>query len=755
LAEQPLSQLQVLPMIHVPQLITDLALILGAAGLTTLIFKKLKQPLVLGYIIAGLLVGPNFNLFPTIGDLKTIQIWAEIGVIFLLFSLGLEFSFKKLVKVGGPATITAVTEVMGMLAIGFLTGKVLGWKTTDSIFLGGILSISSTTIIIRAFDELGVKTQKFAGFVFGILVVEDLVAILLLVLLSTLAASQQFAGAEMLNSVVRLAFFLAIWFLGGIYLVPTFLRRARKLMNDETLLVISVALCLLMVLLATNVGFSPALGAFIMGSILAETVYAEKIEHLTKSVKELFGAVFFVSVGMLIDPKMLVEYAGPVLLITLATIFGKALSSSLGALLAGQPLKQSIQAGLSLAQIGEFSFIIATLGLTLKVTSGFLYPIAVAVSAITTFTTPFLIRYAEPFHRFIESKLPASWLAALENYSSGAQTISQLSNWQVVFRSFLKSVVINGVVLIGLIGLTLNFLEPFIQSIVSGNFWANLITAVLSLAAMAPFIWALAVKRVRSKSYQALWREKKYSRGPLVVLELFRVALALFLVSFLLEQLFSLQMALITALVLIVVVFPLFTHRLRKTYTRIEQRFLQNLNARENAEDNPVSRLLPWDAHLTQLLVSPDALCAGNTLMELGFRENYGVNIAQIERGRRTITIPKGEERLLPGDKITVIGTDEQLDEFRKIIEEPLPDNAPAAEQSEISLKQVVVKPGFPFLGKNIRESGIREKTNGLIVGIERNGERILNPPPSTVFQKGDIVWLAGDQKLIREISPN
>ena len=359
-------------MIHLPVLIADLGLILAAAGVTTLLFKKIKQPLVLGYILAGVLVGPYIDFMPTVTDHKSITIWAEIGVIFLLFSLGLEFSFKKLVKVGGSASITAIVEVVFMLLIGFGVGKMLGWSTMDSIFLGGILSVSSTTIIIRAFEELGVKHKKFAGLVFGVLIVEDLVAILLLVLLSTLAVSQQFAGTEMLISILKLAFFLVLWFLGGIFLIPTFLKATKKLMNDETMLIVSLALCLVMVLLAVKVGFSPALGAFIMGSILAETTQAEKIEHLTKSVKDLFAAIFFVSVGMLIDPSILLEYALPIVAVTLATVLGKLISSTLGALLSGQPLKTSVQAGMSLAQIGEFSFIIATLGLTLKVTSDFL-----------------------------------------------------------------------------------------------------------------------------------------------------------------------------------------------------------------------------------------------------------------------------------------------------------------------------------------------------------------------------------------------
>ncbi|QNF35271.1 cation:proton antiporter [Adhaeribacter swui] len=737
-------------MIHVPQLIIDLAFILGVAGATTLLFKWLKQPLVLGYIIAGLLVGPNFPYLPSIAEVESIQIWAEIGVIFLLFSLGLEFSFKKLAKVGGTASITAVTEVVGMLLLGYITGQLLGWSFMDSVFLGGILSISSTTIIIRAFDELGVKSQKFASIVFGILVVEDLVAILLLVLLSTVAVSQQFGGTAMLNSVVKLAFFLSVWFLGGIYLVPTFLRKAKKLMNEETLLVISVALCLLMVILATNAGFSPALGAFIMGSILAETIYAEKIEHLTKSVKELFGAVFFVSVGMLIDPKMLLEYAGPVVIITFITIFGKAITSGLGALASGQPLKQSIQTGLSLAQIGEFSFIIATLGLTLKVTSDFLYPIAVAVSAITTFTTPFLIRFSEPFYNWLEKKLPESWKKFLINYSSDAQTISSVSDWQVVLRSFAQPIITNSVVLISIILLTTNFLVPFITNAIPVEPWGRLAAAIISLSVMGPFIYALAIKRIRNRAYSRLWQDKIYSRGPLVALEIARIVLALLLVGFMLDQLYSIRVALLMAIILIGVIFPLFRQRLRKTYERIEQRFISNLNAREAEE--PTNKLLPWDAHLAHFVVSPESDFVGKTLIELGIREKFGVSIAQIERGRLTIPIPEGRERLFPADKITVIGTDEQLSQFKPFIEVSMPPEDPTATQAAVGLRQLIVDKKFPYLGLTIRDSHIREKTHGLIVGIERNGERILNPAPTTIFQLGDIVWLAGDQRLIRGV---
>ena len=737
---------------HLPALITDLAFILGTAGITTLIFKKLKQPLVLGYILAGLLVGPNFKFMPTIIDGKTISIWGEIGVLFLLFNLGLEFSFKKLAKVGGTASVTAITELLGMMVLGFATGQFLGWDTINSMFLGGIMAISSTTIILRAFEELGVKTQKFTGVVFGVLIVEDLVAILLLVLLSTVAVSQQFGGEALLMAMLKLAFFLSIWFLGGIYLVPSFLRKARKLMNAETLLIISVALCLLMVVLAAEAGFSPALGAFIMGSILAETVFSEKIEHLTKSVKDLFGAVFFVSVGMLINLSTLVDFAGPILFISGMLILGKFTFSTLGALASGQPLKQAIQVGLSLTQIGEFSFIIATLGVTLQVTSSYLYPIAVAVSALTTFTTPFLIRAAEPLSTLLDQKLSERWKNRLNNYTASTQSISNASDWQLVLRAFAQIIIINSVILIGMILINTQYLGPLLTATIPNPFWGNLLTVFTALVLMSPFIYALSIRRIRIRAYSRLWREKKYARGPLLAMEIARLLLTLLFVGLLLDQLFSIQVALIIAAILIGIIFPLLTQRLRKAYDRIERRFLTNLNARELENESPVRKILPWDAHLAEFRVSPESFFAGKTLIDLALRERFGINIARIERGRNVIPVPRGTEYLYPMDRITVIGTDEQLAAFKPFVEIEAPEIDMTIDQPDISLRQLIADTRFPFLHQSIRDSGIREKTNGLVVGIERHGERILNPEPTTVFQPEDIVWLAGDTRLIKSI---
>jgi CPA2 family monovalent cation:H+ antiporter-2 len=738
-------------MLHLPVLITDLGLILAAAGVTTLLFKKIRQPLVLGYILAGMLVGPHIHFFPTVTDNESVHIWAEIGVIFLLFSLGLEFSFKKLVKVGGSASITAIVEVFFMLLIGFVAGKLMGWGTMDCIFLGGILSVSSTTIIIRAFEELGVKHKKFAGLVFGVLIVEDLVAILLLVLLSTLAVSRQFAGAEMFFSILKLCFFLILWFIGGIFLIPSFLKATKKLMNDETMLIVSLALCLLMVMLAVKVGFSPALGAFIMGSVLAETTQAEKIEHLTKSVKDLFAAIFFVSVGMLIDPGILVSYAVPILIITSATIIGKFLSSGMGALVSGQPLKTSVQTGMSLAQIGEFSFIIATLGITLKVTSDFLYPIAVAVSAITTFTTPYLIKSSEPFYRFLERQMPQKWVAGINRYSTSTAGITTMSDWKVLLKAYTFNTIIHSVILIAIIFAGARYLQPFItEHIISGNN-GIIISLVVSLIVMAPFLWALAIRRIERKAHAHLWLNKKYTRGPLISLEILRISLAIFAVGFLIFQFYSTWASISIALALIVLGMTIFSRKLQAFYDRMEHRFLYNLNARE--EQNRQPEILPWDTHLTELTVSPESDVVGRSLVELAVRERYGVNIALIERGNKMIPTPGRDERLYPNDKVMLIGTDDQLAAVKELFNGIIKENDETYfPKKDMTLQKIVINSSSPVFAQTIRDSGIREQTQGLVVGIERKGIRILNPDSNLVFENEDIVWIVGNNRKIPDL---
>jgi CPA2 family monovalent cation:H+ antiporter-2 len=731
--------------VHLPDLISDLGLILITAAIAVLLFRMLKQPLVLGYLVAGFLAGSEFDFFPTVKDVNSVKVWAEIGVIFLLFSLGLEFSFKKLMKVGGTASITAFTQIIAMVTIGFFVGQLMGWNKMNSIFLGVILSISSTTIILKTFDELGVKSQKFAGNVIGSLIVQDIIAILMMVLLSTIAVSQQFSGMELVFSVLKLLFFLTIWFVVGIFFIPTLLKKAKHLLTDEMLLIISLALCLLMVIFAAGVGFSPALGAFIMGSIIAETTQAEHIEHLVKPVKDLFGAVFFVSVGMLINPETLIEYALPVAILTLVVIFGQSLSSTIGALLSGQPLKQSIQTGMSLSQIGEFSFIIATLGTTLKVTSDFLYPIVVAVSAVTTFTTPFMVKFAAPFSGYVEKKLPRKWVKRIQLYSANTEEIKSISNWQIVLRSYLIQVVIHSIIIVAVILLSSNFILPLVQGSRFGNATAALITLII----LSPFLWALSLRRVAVKEVSILMEEKKH-QGPIIMLVIFRIVLTLFYVGFVLNTFFSSGVAFI-AFLLAIGAYILFPKRLHAVYNKIESHFLSNFNDREIRKENKRQNTLsPWDGHMAEFEIAKESNLAGKTLEELTIREQFGINIASIRRGEVLINIPIRTERLFPGDEISVIGTDDQVKDFKNYLDKNEIDVPEEVEQTEIILQKLELK-NRVCIGKSIRESQIREKTHGIIVGIERNGKRILNPESHLVLEDSDILWIAGEKKKIAE----
>ncbi|WP_235889590.1 cation:proton antiporter domain-containing protein [Flavobacterium restrictum] len=731
---------------HLEPLIADLGLILMTAAVAVLLFKKLKQPLVLGYLIAGFLAGNHFDFFPSVTDMKSVEVWAEIGVIVLLFSLGLEFSFKKLMKVGGTASITTFTQIITMCILGYAVGRWMDWSTMNSIFLGVILSISSTTIILKSFEELGVKTQKFAGNVIGVLIVQDIVAILMMVLLATIAVSEHFSGWALVLSVFKLLFFLILWFLGGIFIIPTILKKIKPLLTDEMLLILSLSLCFMMVMLASAVGFSPALGAFIMGSIIAETTQAEHIEHLVKPVKDLFGAVFFVSVGMLIDPHTLYAHAVPVIVLAVVTILGQSISATFGSLLSGQPLKEAIRTGMSLSQIGEFSFIIATLGLTLQVTSGILYPIVVAVSAITTFTTPFMIQYSLPFSEYVSKKLPRKWNKRIERYSASAQAINTVSNWKTVINAYLIQVVPLSIIIVAAIVLSSRFILPLVRDFFLGNALGALLTLVL----LSPFLWALSFRRVAVEQVDILMTERK-SRGPLAMLFLIRVLLSVFFIGLLLNIFFSPKIAFF-ALVLSIVIYLLFQKKLHIQYHKIEDHFLLNLHDREISKSKRSrSDLSPWDGHMANFEIAAESNIAGSTLKKLKIREQLGINIASIKRGEITIHIPNANERLFPGDEIAVIGTDIQVQEFKKYLDLHEISLSPERVEPDIVLRQIELK-NHLFHGKSIKESQLREKTKGLVVGIEKKGKRILNPESTIILEKDDILWIVGDRKLLSDL---
>lgn len=747
-------------MTTLPPLISDLSLILLCAAITTVIFKKLKQPLVLGYIVAGFLASPNINFTPSVIDTASIHTWSEIGVIFLLFALGLEFSIKKILKVGGTAIISASTIIFCMICIGLVVGLSFGWKRMDCIYLGGMLAMSSTTIIYKAFEDLGLLKKKFAGIVLSILILEDIVAIILLVLLSTVAVSQNFEGTELMFSMAKLVFFLVLWFVVGIYIIPILLRRAKKFITNEMLLIISLALCFGMAVFATNVGFSAAFGAFIMGSILAETVEAEKIEKLVAPVKDLFGAIFFVSVGMMVDFSMITEYIGPIVIITLAIIFGQAIFGTGGVLLSGQPLKTSIQCGFSLMQIGEFAFIIASLGVSLNVTSNFLYPIVVAVSVITTFLTPYMIRLSTPIYSYVERRLPSRLEWMVNGYASEYSNITRSNYWKYLIVDIIKIVSIYSILSIAVILLSKKFLFHLLEHFLSVG-WSNFIGTFITLILIAPFLRAIVMKKNHSIEFRALWKNNRRNRAPLISTILLRFVIDILFVLFVINTKYRASITITIGIAIMLVLVMMFSRWLKKQSIYMERVFIKNLRLRDiEAEFSGKKRpkyadtLLSHDLHISNYTVSADSSWVGKTLAHLNIGRKLGVHVISIIRGNHRINIPGGETVIFPNDNLQIIGTDVQIDEFTKRAEKACLDvDYSEIEKSEIMLNQLPVEHNSYMINHSIREIGFRDKYNCLVVGIEKGNGELIVPSTDTPIKQGDMIWLVGEKENLKKIS--
>ena len=736
-------------------LIADLAIILISAGVMTLIFKKLGQPLVLGYIVAGFIASPHFSLTPSVVDAASIHVWSEIGVIFLLFALGLEFSFKKIVKAGGPAIITTLTIIFGMLVLGFVVGSAFGWSKMDALFLGGMICMSSTTIIYKAFEDLGLAKKKFAGLVMSVLILEDILAVVLMVVLSTVAVSSNFEGGELVKSIFKLVFFLVLWLVVGIYLIPLVLRKTRSLMNDETLLVTALGLCFLMVVVAAKTGFSAAFGAFIMGSILAETLEAEHIEKLVKPVKDLFGAIFFVSVGMMVNPAMIAQYWLPILVITLTVIVGQPFFAIVGVLLSGQPLKAAVQSGFSLSQIGEFSFIIATLGVTLGVTSDFLYPIVVAVSVVTIFLTPYMIRLAEPAYNLLYRNLPQRTRAFLDSYAASEPSAAKDSPWKVYLGDLAKVVFINVILCIAVCAVGMGILLPLAEKYIPG-IWSRVATAVVTITALSPFLRAIMIKKNKSAEFQELWKADRSNRAPLVASIVLRILLAMGFVLYVLARLFKVSVLLILLLTLAVVAFMLFNRWTKRYSSRLEKTFQENLRSREvraemlgQKRPEYATALLDKDLHLTEYDIPAQMEWVGKELRELNLGKNYGVHIVSILRGNVRLNIPKATEHIYPFDHVQVIGTDSALEQLGKAFEKADNQQAEYRTESEMVLRRMPLDKQSVFVGKNLKETGIRSQYHCLVVGIEKADGALHIPDPAAPLETNDIVWLVGEHKDI------
>ena len=745
-------------MAEIPHLIQDLALILMVAGLVTLLFKKLRQPLVLGYIVAGFLVSPHMPYLMSVVDKADIQTWADIGVMFLLFSLGLDFSFKKILKMGMAPVIAALTIIFCMMALGTGVGTLFGWSRMNCLFLAGMLAMSSTTIIYKALDDLGLRQQRFAGLVMSVLILEDVLAIVMMVMLSTIARGANPDGSMMIESVGKIVFFLVLWFVVGIFLIPPFLRKTRRLMNDETLVVVALGLCCAMAVLSTTVGFSSAFGAFVMGSILAETIEADKITTVVEPVKNLFGAIFFVSVGMLVDPAILVSYAVPILVLVLTILVGQAIFGTMGFMLSGQPLKTAMRCGFSMAQIGEFAFIIASLGLSLRVISDFLYPVVVAVSVITTFLTPYMMKAAIPCYAIMERRLPRKWIRRLDHMGAIHHTTQTENNhWRALLKAMAWNVVIYSILSVAVVAIMLSLFLPFMRRLLPGwelHWWANGITGVLTVAMISPFLRSMIMKKNHSEEFKALWTESRLNRLPLIFTVLVRVAIGAGFIFYICNYLSRFQNALIITIALVVILLMALSRRLKHRSIRLERLFVQNLRSRDieaqvSGKRRPLfeGHLLDRDIHISEFIVPVDSLWAGKTLAQLKLGNRFGVHVSSILRGSHRINIPDGNMMLFVGDKLQAIGNDEQLNIMNAAMQaELLPEDADI-EHREMKLQKLVITADSPLVGKTLKESNVRQRYNFMVVGVEEGQKNLTMINPNRRFEVGDIVWVVGEDK--------
>lgn len=742
-------------------LIRDLAVILAVAGIVTLIFQRIRQPVVLGYIVAGMLVGPhlgkNLPFIPQVTDLPNIHTWAEIGVIVLMFSLGLEFSFKKLSRVGISASLTALFEMTGMWALGYGLGRYFGWNPTQSIFLGAMLAVASTTIILKSLEELRLKTRRFSEHIFGILVVEDLVAILILVALSSLGAAGGVSGLTLMRSGFQLLLVLTGWFVLGYFLVPRAIRYVGRLASEELLTILALGFCFALAVSASKLGYSPALGAFIMGSILAESTESFRIEEAIKPLRNVFGAIFFVSVGMLMELEPIIEHWDWILILAASLIIAKTKLVTLGALLTGQTLRTSIQVGMGLANIGEFSFIIAGLGLSLHLTHPDLYPIAVSVSILTAFTTPYFIRSSNRFAKWFEARLPITVSHGLTRYAALTQERRSRHANRAEFYRLLMRWLLSGLLLTLAFVVSGELIKPW----VIGHGWsesnANLAAWCAALLIGAPFFWSM-FSAFRSFSFESTEASKAphelHARKPTFGTALITRLLTLIWLGGLTYGFLPGRPALLVIAALFAVFFAVFFKTLGASYRWLERQFLTAFEPapKTRRRTDVLRQLAPWDAHLVRIKVHPNAEIAGKKISEAALRSRHNINVIAIQRGLKTIVAPRAADMIFPKDELLVLGTDEEIEATRLKIENPPGLETRFEPLSGYELREIEITANSRFLGLAIRDTQLRDEYGAIVVGLERGEQRMLNPDIQLELVLGDRLWIAGEVEQLKRL---
>lgn len=664
----------------------DLAVVMIVAAMATILFRQLKQPVVLGYILAGLIIGPHTPPFELISDGDNINTLAELGVIFLMFSLGMEFSLRKLKEVGGTAIVAALFEITFMIWVGYQLGMLFGWKQMDCIFLGAIISISSTTIIIKALESLGKTKEKFAQMVFGILIIEDILAILIIALLSGFATTGEIVLKDIGSIILNLMVFMGVLLISGLILVPRLLNYVAKFKSNEMLLVTVVGLCFGVSLVTVMLGYSVALGAFLIGAIVAEARQISKIENLMNPVRDLFSAVFFVSIGLLINPVVILEYIVPVMIITVTVILGQIVSCSFGCFIAGNDTKTSVKVGMGLGQIGEFSFIIAALGLTLNVTSDFIYPIAVAVSAFTTLTTPYQIRSSDRVSDLIEKIAPKALLRTMEAYSSWINGYSNSGHNQIgrkILKKITLQITVNLLIVTGIF-ITLVFLEKNISSLIEENTGGPEFTkAIIWIAAIIlsfPSLFAIWKKTqaagmvIAELSTSTLKEPRKNLLRGVISKTIFAIGtiVLLFIIVIISSTLLPSSNVLILALFLIIIAgIFLYSSSVKfyaKAQSALQETFLMPADEDESNKNALLQHPVLKDIKLDSVSLKPNSKGINKLIAEIELRSETGATIIGIERKGESIVNPKSDFELAEGDHVLLLGSEKQISAAKEFL---------------------------------------------------------------------------------------
>ena len=748
---------------EVPQLIIDLAIMLSTAAVVTIVFKKLRIPTILGYILAGFLIGPNFPLFLDIGSKTSIETWSEIGVVIILFHIGLEFDFHKIADIGSTAIVSALVKMAGVLFVGYGFGMALGMSVMNSVFLGVMLSISSTVVIQKCLEEMGLIREKFAGLVMGSLVMEDVIAVFMMVILTTMSVSRGGSGGSIALHLFLMLTYLIIWLVLGIFFVPTFLDRVMGLMSDEMLTLLSLGFCFLMALLAQAIGFSMELGAFLAGSFFAGTKYVVRVEHVTAGIKDMFGAIFFLSVGMLVDPAIIAERWTSIVPIAVIAVVAKLFFATIGMTLSGQDIETAVRGGISLAPIGEFSFIIASLGISLGVMEEYLYPVIVAASILTIIFTPVMIRNSDRIVAAVTALIPAQLRRRIDAYTSDDQDAEEhTSEWKIVLKDLFLKIAIYGSIMLVTVIAGCRLLQPLLAG-VTGDRASRIIVTVLIYAVM--IIFARPYLGVRSVAFTQLWMDRLSNRPPLLVLVMLKFAIMMAIAVTPLILLFNIR-----GLLLLLAPAAIFlitrSDFIATYYLQLETRFLANLNQKtmeERGGSRDTSHWLEEDYSIFSWIIPEGASYAGKSIKDLAWGRNEAVYVVKIRRGDKRMTMPPARTSLQEGDKVYVIGDRQSLETFSKTIEtkemtavrtlKNFLDGAYPDEEHALACAAIKVRGTEPYVGKPIRKSGINAKTRCMILGIERGGYATTMPDANMLIEEGDILWIVGANADVSRIA--